>query len=153
MNYYDIAIAANQRLVANWPEWPVYMDVCPEQFQRPSFWLHDFKASQAVLTPFLVQRKLSGVLTVNDETDDHYDVSSERLMQVLAEVMDLLTPPLKVGDRRLTLEIQLEGRDPGEGHLILSAQWMDDDPAGTDEPEAPVMEHFDFAFDIKNDKE
>ena len=143
MTYYDIVIAVNRRLVEQWPEWLVYIDVCPENFQRPSFWLHDLKASQTVQTPFLVRRELTGQLTVFDQTDDHYEVSAERLMQVQAQVMDILTPPLPVGDRYVTLGLTLAPRDPGEGTLAFSAEWLDHNIADHGET-AVMMEHFHF---------
>ena len=148
MTYYDIVIAVNRRLVERWPAWLVYIDVCPEEFQRPSFWLHSLKAGQEAQTPFLVRRTLTGQLTVNDETDDHYEVHSERLMQIQAEVMDVLTPPLRVGDRAVTLSLALAPRDPGEGYLSFSAEWLDDNIAAPGE-DAPLMEHFAFSFHTK----
>ena len=145
MTYYDLVIAVNRRLVEKWPTWLVYIDVCPEDFQRPSFWLHSLKASQAVQTPFLVRRTLTGQLTINDETDDHYEVHSERLMQLQAEVMDVLTPPLQASDRFVTLSLELAPRDPGEGYLSFSAEWLDDNIAADGE-DAPPMEHFIVSF-------
>lgn len=152
MNYYDIALAVNRRLVKTWPEWPVYMDVCPEQFQRPSFWLHDLKASQVAETPFLVRRTMTGMLTAFDKADDHYEVSAERLMLLQAKVMDELTPPLPVGDRYVTLSLELAPREPGDGLLSFSAEWLDDNIAAPGE-DAPAMERFAFDFHAKNTEE
>ena len=153
MTYYDIVLAVNRRLTEKWPQWPVYVDVCPEDFQRPGFWLHDLKAAQTVQTPFLVRRDLTGQLTVFDQADDHYEVSAERLMQVQAAVMDALTPPLPVGDRYVTLGLSLAPRDPGEGSLAFSAEWLDDNIAGQGGEDTPLMEHFAFSFNGEQEKE
>ena len=131
MTYYDIVLAVNRRLTEKWPQWPVYVDVCPENFERPGFWIHDLKATQAVQTPFLVRRDLTGQLTGFDPADDHYEV----------------------GDRYVTLGLSLAPRDPGEGSLAFSAEWLDDNIAGQGGEDVPLMEHFTFSFQGQIKKE
>ena len=39
MKTIDIVDAINARLTEKWPARTVYLDVCPVDFDRPSFWL------------------------------------------------------------------------------------------------------------------
>ena len=39
MNSTEILDAVNARLLEKWPERTVYINVCPEDYERPSFWL------------------------------------------------------------------------------------------------------------------
>ena len=39
MNSTEILDAVNARLLEKWPERTVYINVCPEDYDRPSFWL------------------------------------------------------------------------------------------------------------------
>ena len=39
MDLLDLVNAINTRLVEKWPDRTVYIDVCPVDFARPSFWL------------------------------------------------------------------------------------------------------------------
>ena len=81
------------------------------------------------------------------------NISAERLMHIQAAVMDTLTPPLPVGDRYVTLGLSLAPRDPGEGSLAFSAEWLDDNIAGQGGEDAPLMEHFAFSFNGEQEKE
>lgn len=38
MNSTEILDAVNARLLEKWPERTVYINVCPEDYERPSFW-------------------------------------------------------------------------------------------------------------------
>lgn len=39
MKTTEILNAINDRLLERWPDRTVYVDVCPVDFDRPSFWL------------------------------------------------------------------------------------------------------------------
>jgi len=146
MTFVDIVNGVNDLLVAEWPDRAVYVDVCPAEFSRPSFWLHSIKPAQTVVSPFLVRHQLTMALTLFDETDEHYEVHASRLMEDEARVLELMQRPLAVGERRLTLAAKLDGRAPDEAAVILQCEYFDENH-GTEEDQAEraktlCLEHF-----------
>lgn len=59
---------------------------------------------------------------------------------------------LALGDRYVTLSLELAPREPGDGLLSFSAEWLDDNIAAPGE-DAPAMERFAFDFHAKNTEE
>lgn len=64
MELQDVLDAVNVRLVKKWPDRTVYIDVCPADFKRPSFWLAVENYSQTDANRFLVKRSLRMKLTI-----------------------------------------------------------------------------------------
>ena len=99
MDLLDLVNAINTRLVEKWPDRTVYIDVCPVDFARPSFWLTVEQYTQTDANRYLVKREVRLKLTIYDEKDEHYESSWKRLFQVAADATNLLTPPLKAAGR------------------------------------------------------
>ena len=56
MELQDILDAINKKLVEKWPKRTVYIDVCPVDFARPSFWLTVEQYTQTDANRYLVKR-------------------------------------------------------------------------------------------------
>ncbi len=134
----DILDAVNARLVEKWPDRTVYVDVCPVDFARPSFWLAVEKNDWTDANRFMIRHDLQMRLTLYDELDEHYDASWYRLAQETDQVMELLTPVLQVGGRHLKLNLKALPRDPDRAYVQINAVWMDQRPeaGGKDIPAA-----------------
>ena len=107
MRTLDILDAINGKLVERWPERTVYADVCPVDFDRPSFWL---------------------AVEQDEQTD------ANRLAGKSDAVMELLTPVLQVGSRHLKLNLKALPREADRSFLQITASWMDDRPGRDDQP-------------------
>lgn len=143
MTALDILDAVNRRLVQRWPKRTVYVDVCPVDFDRPSFWLAVEENVQTDASRACVRRQLRLKLTLHDQLDEHYEASWRRLAQETEEVMKLLTPPLAVGKRRLGLELKGLPREPDRACVQIGCSWLErrpepDGSAGS----APPAEHY-----------
>lgn len=125
MTALDILDAVNRRLVERWPDRTVYVDVCPADFERPSFWLAAEELRQTDVGRFLLRRELLARLTLFDRADDHYDASWRRLAEESEAAMQLLTPPLAVGERRLTLRLKALPREADRAVLRMEAEWLE----------------------------
>ena len=55
MDTSEILDAINLRLLKKWPDRTVYVDVCPVDFDRPSFWLAVEEDGQTDASRFLVR--------------------------------------------------------------------------------------------------
>lgn len=149
MELQDVLDAVNVRLVKKWPDRTVYIDVCPADFKRPSFWLAVENYSQTDANRFLVKRSLRMKLTIYDEKDEQYESSWQRLFQDAADATSLLTPPLEAAGRVVSLQIKALPRDPDAAYLQLTAEWFDKRPAAAGQ-EAPVAESAQVHVTITN---
>lgn len=128
MTKTDILDAINLLLVERWPDRTVYVDVCPVDFDRPSFWLAVEKHDLTDANRFLIKNDLQLRLTLYDELDDHYEASWYRLSKETDVVTDLLSRVLKVGERHLKLQLKVLPRDPDRAYVQINTSWMDNRP-------------------------
>ena len=71
MTKTEILDAVNRLLVGKWPDRTVYLDVCPVDFERPSFWLAVEKHEMADANRAFIRHDLRLQLTLYDELDEH----------------------------------------------------------------------------------
>ena len=128
MTKTEILDAINLLLVERWPKRTVYVDVCPIDFERPSFWLAVEKHDLTDANRFLIRNDLQLRLTLFDELDDHYEASWYRLSQETDIVTDLLCRVLEVGERHLKLQLKVLPRDPDRAYVQINTSWMDNRP-------------------------
>ena len=128
MTKTEILDAINLLLVEKWPNRTVYVDVCPVDFDRPSFWLAVEKHDLIDANRFLIKNDLQLRLTLFDELDDHYEASWYRLSQETDAVTDLLCRVLEVGERHLKLQLKVLPRDPDRAYVQINTSWMDNRP-------------------------
>ena len=150
MKLLDIVDAINARLVEKWPARTVYIDVCPVDFARPSFWLTVEKYEQSDANCFFVKREAQLKLTIFDEKDEYYEASWRRLFQDAEDAMALLTPPLKAAGRTLSLQIKALPRDPDAAYLQLTTSWLDNRPGTKTGAEAPTAKTAQVRVEMKN---
>ena len=58
MNSTEILDAVNARLLEKWPERTVYINVCPEDYERPSFWLEVTRDDRTPVTQRMTKRNV-----------------------------------------------------------------------------------------------
>lgn len=150
MELLDILDAINGKLVEKWPNRTVYIDVCPVDFARPSFWLTVEQYDQTDANRLLVKREARLRLTIYDEKDEHYESSWRRLFQDAEDATALLTPPLKAAGRTVSLQIKALPRDPDAAYLQLTASWLDSRPASDTGTEAPPAKTAQVRVEMKN---
>lgn len=142
MTKTEILDAINLLLVEKWPNRTVYVDVCPVDFDRPSFWLAVEKHDLTDANRFLIKHDLQLRLTIYDELDKHYEASWYRLSQETDIVTDLLCRALKVGERHLKLQLKVLPRDPDRAYVQINTSWMDSRPGQDAGPSAPAADSY-----------
>lgn len=128
MTKTEILDAINLLLVSKWPDRTVYVDVCPVDFNRPSFWLTVEKYDLTDGNRFLIRHDLQIRLTLYDELDEHYEASWYRLSKETDDAVDLLSRVLKVGDRHLKPRLKALPRDPDRAYVQIDLSWLDNRP-------------------------
>ena len=149
MNVTDILDAINLRLIEKWKDRTVYVDVCPIDFKRPSFWLSVEKNEFSDANRFLVKRSLQIRLTLYDEKDEHYEASWYRLSKDADAAMKLLMPPLNVAGRHLTMSLKALPRDPDRAYIQINLTWMENRPGSESSDQAPTAEHYHIRESVK----
>ena len=142
MTKTDILDSINLLLVEKWPKRTVYVDVCPIDFDRPSFWLAVEKHDLTDANRFLIKHDLQLRLTLYDKRDDHYDASWYRVSQETDAVTDLLSRVLKVGERHLKLQLKVLPRDPDRAYVQINTSWMDNRPGLDTGASTPVASEY-----------
>ncbi len=105
MKTIDIVDAINARLTEKWPARTVYLDVCPVDFDRPSFWLQ---------------------VTKDDRSDAnrYTDRRAVQISGVVDECLTLLGGVLKVGDRRFKPTLKSLPREPDRAVILIDFSFM-----------------------------
>lgn len=58
MNSTEILDAVNARLLEKWPERRTYINVCPVNYERPSFWLEVTRDDRTPVTQRMTKRNV-----------------------------------------------------------------------------------------------
>lgn len=120
MTKTDILDAINRLLVEQWPTRTVYVDVCPVDFERPSFWLAVEKDDQTDANRVLIRHDLQLRLTLYDQLDEHYEASWYRLSQETDTAALPAQPCADCG--RAPPEATAEDTAPGSGPGLYTDQ-------------------------------
>lgn len=142
--------AINLRLVELWPTRTVYVDVCPQDFARPSSWLQSVQDDFALVGRGLYQRTMTVSITLFDQLDAHYEVSWSRLARDAAQVQRALLTPLVVDGRHLIPMIETKPREADNALLLLHFDFLDnlDCPKPPEPPQGGTL-HVSFQMDGK----
>lgn len=141
--------AINLRLVELWPTRTVYVDVCPQDFARPSCWLQAPQDDWTMVGCGLYQREAVVSITLFDEKDAHYEVSWSRLARDAAQVQRALLSPLAVDGRHLLPVVKVRPREADNALLLAQFQFLDnlDCPEPPSPPEAGGTLHVSVRLD------
>lgn len=124
MKTLDIVDAVNARLVEKWPERTVYLDVCPIDFDRPSFWIQVTQDERTDASRYAERHRVRITLTLFDETDEHYETSWQRLAGDADTCLGLFGGVLSVGKRRLKAKIKSLPREPDRAVIYMDFDFM-----------------------------
>ena len=129
--------AVEAAVKAKYPGEPVFTDVLPKDFKRPSFALECQKNETADVNQFLVQRAVTVLLTCFVEVNAYGDSSREALNGRMDALCALFGQGyLRVGDRALRVQTDRGIGAPDFAEVTLVFTWTDARPAYQD-PNAP----------------
>ena len=142
MTKTEVLDSINRLLLTKWPDRTVYVDVCPVEFDRPSFWLAVQKHNMTDANRYLIKHDLQLKLTIYDQLDEHYEASWYRLSKETDEAAELLSQVLVVGKRHLKLGLKMLPRDPDRAYIQINTSWMDNRPGQDTGASAPVADSY-----------
>jgi hypothetical protein len=132
----DILTAINQLLVEKYPGAAVYINLCPENFIRPGFYIEHVSTSSRDKSCKTIEQTVYYTITCFIETDSHYNVDAENLMERQTEVLNLFRKGyVTVGGRAVKVKASNSGFNNGEAYVELQFEYCDDRSDSTDDTE------------------
>lgn len=114
----------NRLLVEAYPDYSVYIDICPKQFERPSFLLELMYKSQKDASCKILEEIVYYTITCYDTTDDYARSSTVNLLTVQQGVMDIFKAGyIRVDDRAIKVKASAGGRDFDEAYIDLQFEY------------------------------
>ena len=133
----DLLTAINQLLAEEYPQTAVYINLCPQNFIRPSFFLEHVTTSCRDKSCKTIELTVDYTITCFMETDSHYHVDAESLMERQTEVIALFRSGyIMVGDRAVKVKASSSGFNEGAAYVDLQLEFCDD---RSDEAEDPTL--------------
>lgn len=147
MTANELMDAVEMRVREVYPKDPIYRDILPKDFKRPSFTLECQKDDEEDANAVLVRRSVTLLLTCFTEVNAYSDSSRNALNERLDQVMGLFRTPIFVQGRALLVQARKGSGDPQASEVSLTFHFMDGRISARAEDEAPNMEHFTFRKD------
>jgi hypothetical protein len=123
----DILIAINKLLVKAYPARAVYINLCPEKFKRPSFYIEYVKNNKQDINCKTIQVTGYYSVTCFIETDGYSNSDAEALMAVQDDVISLFNPGyITVGDRNIKCKSSAGGMEAGASYVDVQFEYNDD---------------------------
>lgn len=119
--------AINDLLVQKYPNHTVYIDLCPEKFERPSFLLEVSTVDQRPVNRSTIQETVYLTITCFDTIDDYSRSDTVELLTVQQGVMDMFRGGyLKVENRAIGVKASSGGRDFDRAYIDLQFEYCED---------------------------
>lgn len=135
----DIMTAINLELVKVCPIDPVYINLLPKDFARPSFLLECVQVMRQDENYSTVSVVAYFTITCFCEVDGHYNSDAEQLLERQTKVIDIFRRGyLTVGDRAIKAQASSGGMDFTQSYVDVQFEYFD---ARDDAPDTtPLME-------------
>ena len=127
INHVDILNAISKELAKAYPGYKIYIDVCPVEYSRPSFFLRQVDVARADVNRNTIAEKLQYLLTIYENVDNYANSSTLALLEVQQAVMDIFRQGvLQVGDRWLRLSVEAGPRELNMANAALWIEYFDE---------------------------
>lgn len=121
----DIMTAINKKIVETFP-YAVYIQRCPKDFVRPSFWIEYVTTSRRDVNRSTVAKTVFFTITCFAPLDKHNRVNPEELMKFQEDVIQLFADGfLTVGDRAIKVQSSTGGIDDDRAYIDLQFEFFD----------------------------
>lgn len=122
----DILTAINRLLIEVYPEYMVYIQACPKDFERPSFLLEIIRISQTDICRSSVEKTVYFTVTFFAETDKYYRSDPEELADIQDTILQHFNIGyVMVGDRAIKVKGSSGGIDADRAYIDLQFEFID----------------------------
>lgn len=138
----DVLNAINLLLVKRYPDRTVYVQRCPKNFARPSFFLELIRQDAESANKGLLAETMYFLLTCFASKDEYYNSDALELIQLQNDVLNLFRSGyLGVGDREIKIEASGGGTEKGEVYIDIQVDFAQEKSEET--AELPYMQNVD----------
>lgn len=124
LNATKILDAINLALLGPYPDDTVYIDLCPKDFDRPSFLIELIRVDRRRVNFSTIQETDYFTITCFDEVDDYSHSDTLGLLARQQTVLDLFRSGyLAVGDRSVKVKASSGGRDFDRVYIDLQFEY------------------------------
>jgi len=121
----DIMTVINKKIAESFP-YTVYVQRCPKDFVRPSFWIQHIRTSRRDVNRSTVAKTVFFTITCFAPLDKHNRVNPEELMEFQEDVIQLFADDfLTVGDRAIKVQSSTGGIDDDRAYIDLQFEFFD----------------------------
>ncbi len=122
----DIMTAINQLIIKPYPDDPVYVQTCPKDFARPSFWLEYVRLSQVDANRSTVEKTVYFSITCFAPVDKRFRSDPDELSALQDSILDLFAEGyISVGDRSIKVQSSTGGMDIDRAYIDLQFNFYD----------------------------
>jgi hypothetical protein len=122
----DILQAINRMLIAVYPDYTIYIQDCPKDFDRPSFMIEFVRTNQIDVSRTTIEKTVYYTITCFTIIDEYYRSDPEELADLQETILQkLLIGYLLVGDRALKVKASTGGLDPDRAYIDLQLEYYD----------------------------
>ena len=144
----DILDAVNAVLVTVFPDRPVYVNFCPDEFQRPSFLIEFISSNQTAASYYVNELTMYFTITCYEALDDYSISSQTDLIRIQGEVLEAFSGgALQVGNRYLEMQTSSGGCDATCSFVDLQFLYFDGKPWSEEHEE--LMEDMNLTVEEK----
>lgn len=130
----DVLDAINLLLVKKYPDRIVYVQQCPKNFARPSFYLELIRQGTESANKGLLAESMYFMLTCFTSKDEYYNSDTLELIQMQNDILKLFRGGyLGVGDREIRIEASGGGTDKGEIYIDIQVDFAQERSEETEE--------------------
>lgn len=145
INSIKIIDEINRLLVEKYPGCTVYIDICPKNFERPSFLIELITTRQGPVNKRTIQETVYYSITCFEKTDDYSNSSTIDLLTVQQNVLNIFRAGyIKVDDRAIEVKASSGGRDFNQAYIDLQFEYYDN--RSDDEDTTPKMKEVIMAM-------
>lgn len=136
------------RLLAGIKPEAIYINLCPKDFKRPSYWLETVRVETADVNFSTVKVNAYFMITCFVKLDVRGNVDTKDLTKVQEDVTGLFRDGyIKVADRALTVKASTAGYDTDRSYIDLQFEYFDDRSDDTDD--TPTADNVETNMTVK----
>lgn len=117
----------NRLLVEKYPDYTVYIDLCPKHFDRPSFLIELVTVTQRPVNSKTIQEAAYFTITGFDTIDDYSHSETTGLLTIQQGVLGIFRDGfIRVDDRAIEVKASSGGRNFDQVYIDLQFEYFDD---------------------------
>jgi len=127
INGMKIMDEINRLLVKKYPNHTVYLDLCPKNFDRPSFLIELVTINRRPINSRTIEETVYFTITCFDEVDKYSHSNTVNLLTVQQGVLDIFRQGyIKVDDRNVEVKASSGGRNFDEAYVDVQVEYFED---------------------------